>query len=310
MDRLSLGERLRQERLAKGIDLALIAEETKISRRYLEAIEQEQWDILPSRIFARSFTSQYAAYIGLPIASIEKDFDEAFPREELPLPVVAPSGEGMKIEVSPLPEVVGARVRRNSRMPVAVLSLIAVIALCSAVYVGWEKAYTGGMPLATDRSDKAVESAKSEETAAPPAPSEAQQQEGLASVSHSEQEPGTAIAKTIPVPAGENPSNSMTIEVVASQKTWLSISANGKPVFRGILEPNEARNLAGVERAKIIVGNAGGVDVKTNGKTIGPIGPPWQVRVVVLTPEGPQVFRNPKKDGESSSQSNGLSSRS
>jgi len=310
MDRLSLGERLRQERLARGIDLAAIADATKISRRYLEAIEQAQWEILPSRIFARSFTAQYAEHIGLPIATIEKEFDAAFPPEELPMPAAPTTGEGMKIEVTPLPEVVGARIRRNSRLPVAVFSLIVVIGFCSLVYVVWEDLRSGRANIATGQLRPAAESPQADEAPAPAPPSEARQQEGVTGVSLAGQDAGSIVVKTIPVPAGENPSNSMSIEVVASQKTWLSISANGKPVFRGILEPNEARNLAGVERAKIIVGNAGGIDVKTNGKTIGPIGPPGQVRVVVLTPEGPQVFRNTKPETEPASHGNGGSSRS
>jgi hypothetical protein len=40
----------------------------------------------------------------------------------------------------------------------------------------------------------------------------------------------------------------------------------------------------------MVIGNAAGVDVIADGKSIGPIGPPGQVRFVLLTPEGPQIL--------------------
>lgn len=97
----------------------------------------------------------------------------------------------------------------------------------------------------------------------------------------------------------------MLVKLVASEKTWVSISANGKVVFSGILQPNEVRNLAGVERARMVVGNAGGLEVLTDGKSIGPIGPPGQVRVVLITPEGPQIIRRPPSDHPNESSDSG-----
>lgn len=88
--------------------------------------------------------------------------------------------------------------------------------------------------------------------------------------------------------------NGMAVEVAASEPTWLSVSANGKKVWSGILNPNETRTIEGVENAKLIVGNAGGIQIRTNGKSIGEIGPRGQVRVVILSPEGSQILRNPR----------------
>jgi hypothetical protein len=82
----------------------------------------------------------------------------------------------------------------------------------------------------------------------------------------------------------------MAVQVVASEQTWVSITVNGRSVFSGTLQPNETRTLSRVERARMVIGNAGGVDVITDGKSIGPIGPPGQVRFVLLSPDGPRIL--------------------
>jgi transcriptional regulator with XRE-family HTH domain len=61
----AVGERLRRERLKTGLDLDRVSQETKIPARYLEAMEQEQYEKLPGRVFLFSFLRQYAHALGL-----------------------------------------------------------------------------------------------------------------------------------------------------------------------------------------------------------------------------------------------------
>jgi cytoskeletal protein RodZ len=60
----SIGEKLRLEREARGIALRDISEQTRISMRYLEAIESDDYRRLPGGIFNRSFIRAYAKFIG------------------------------------------------------------------------------------------------------------------------------------------------------------------------------------------------------------------------------------------------------
>src|SRR6266481_9955392 len=60
----SIGEKLRLEREARGIALRDISEQTRISMRYLEAIEADDYRRLPGGIFNRSFIRAYAKFIG------------------------------------------------------------------------------------------------------------------------------------------------------------------------------------------------------------------------------------------------------
>jgi cytoskeleton protein RodZ len=60
----SIGEKLRLEREAHGIALRDISEQTRISMRYLEAIETDDYRRLPGGIFNRSFIRAYAKFVG------------------------------------------------------------------------------------------------------------------------------------------------------------------------------------------------------------------------------------------------------
>src|SRR6266478_147140 len=61
----SFGEELRREREIRGISLKEIADATKISKRFLEAIELNDHKTLPAPVFTRGFVREYARYLGL-----------------------------------------------------------------------------------------------------------------------------------------------------------------------------------------------------------------------------------------------------
>lgn len=61
----SFGQELKRERELRDISLKEISEATKISIRFLEALEQDNYDILPGGIFNRGFIRAYARFIGV-----------------------------------------------------------------------------------------------------------------------------------------------------------------------------------------------------------------------------------------------------
>ncbi len=61
----SFGEELRREREIRAISLKEIADATKISKRFLEAIENNDHKTLPAPVFTRGFVREYARYLGL-----------------------------------------------------------------------------------------------------------------------------------------------------------------------------------------------------------------------------------------------------
>lgn len=59
----NLGASLRQARIARNISLETVENETRIRKTYLEAIENEQWHVLPGEAYLRGFLRTYARYL-------------------------------------------------------------------------------------------------------------------------------------------------------------------------------------------------------------------------------------------------------
>src|SRR5437773_6665913 len=73
----SFGEELRREREIRGISLKEIADATKISKRFLEAIEKNDHRTLPAPVFTRGFVREYARYLGLAAEEIVNRYNFA-----------------------------------------------------------------------------------------------------------------------------------------------------------------------------------------------------------------------------------------
>ena len=102
----SFGENLRRERELRGVDLRDIAEATKISVRFLQALEQDRVDVLPGGIFPRSFVRQYAKHLGLDPDRMVTEFDHVYGSEPV-VPKTAGAASRRRTDARPLLFVAG-----------------------------------------------------------------------------------------------------------------------------------------------------------------------------------------------------------
>ena len=99
--------------------------------------------------------------------------------------------------------------------------------------------------------------------------------------------PATRAATAQDTGAGGNaapiPGEDISLRIAAVEKSWLSIEADGKSVYNGLLQPEDTKVFEGHDTARIRTGNAGGLTVTFNGKEIGRLGERGQVRTVLST---------------------------
>ncbi len=69
-----IGATLREARNRRKIDLSEVEAATKIRTRYLRAIENEEWDVLPGGSYTRSFVRTYASFLGLDGERLADDY--------------------------------------------------------------------------------------------------------------------------------------------------------------------------------------------------------------------------------------------
>lgn len=77
----SFGAWLRRQREVREISLREIAETSRISLRYLEALEQDRFELLPAPLFAKGFLREYAKFVGLDPDEVVNYYLSASPRE-------------------------------------------------------------------------------------------------------------------------------------------------------------------------------------------------------------------------------------
>ncbi|HML17510.1 MAG TPA: RodZ domain-containing protein [Bryobacteraceae bacterium] len=266
----SVGSILRTERERQGRDVADIADSLCITPRYVRAIEQDDFESLPGSFFYKSFVKQYAAILGVDAARLQPGIEAlTSPVEPLPLPGAdfrhsAPREAPVR-ELDPIVRDGNRHYIPDRRIGVSLTGLVLMVLACSGFYAWWNKP-AGAIAKAPLRVDARSAVAQ---TAMPGSPS-----------------PGLDVTTT----TGPDGVNHVVLNLSATEKTWLSITSDGKEVFSGILEPSQTKTLTGLDVAKMRVGNAGGLDVRWNGKSIGPIGPRGQVRVILFTPENFQIL--------------------
>jgi cytoskeleton protein RodZ len=82
-----IGETLREARMRQQVDIAEVERATKIRTKYLRALENEEFDLLPGPTFARSFLKTYAQHLGLDARVLVEEYratHEGLPEEEPP----------------------------------------------------------------------------------------------------------------------------------------------------------------------------------------------------------------------------------
>ena len=84
---------LSAQRQKKGVSLERIANDTKISIRFLRAIEDEEFDKLPGGIFNTSYLRQYAAAAGVEETGLLAHYEQLTNPEVVPAETAAPRAE-------------------------------------------------------------------------------------------------------------------------------------------------------------------------------------------------------------------------
>src|SRR5579872_4542860 len=73
-----IGSTLREARMRERIDITEVEAQTKIRAKYLRAIENEEWDLLPGPVYAKSFLRTYGDYLGLDSRMLLDEFKRRY----------------------------------------------------------------------------------------------------------------------------------------------------------------------------------------------------------------------------------------
>lgn len=268
----SPGILLSNERVKRGLSLQEVADQLKLSRKQLEAIENDEYDKLPGPAFARGFVRNYAKLLGLDAALLNAALDAYVPMPMVnprPAPVEAPSREPARpVEPTPEPR------PRQPLNPLLIKGAIAVVVLVLLLMVSYRMVTQGGsvspasLPATPLPASQAAVSTPVVETPAPqvavtPAPVSAPAPVTPAPVPE-------AKPAELPTPATQAAvSDSGAGEVVlrAKETAWVSlIDAKGKKLVYG--QVTGEKRVSGTPPYKLIIGNAQQVELQYKGQGV------------------------------------------
>ncbi len=119
-----IGTTLREARIRARIDISEVEARTKIRAKYLRAIENEEWDLLPGPVYVKSFLRTYGDFLGVDSRLLVDEFKRRYER---------PADQDLR-PISSLGRERERRRRRPRLGPVGVI-VLALLVVAGALYV-------------------------------------------------------------------------------------------------------------------------------------------------------------------------------
>lgn len=233
-----LGEILRSEREKKGLSIKDIEKATSIRSLYLNAIEEQNYSVIPGEVYLKGFIRNYASYLELnPQEMIDLYRQE---KDTIPVETSAPV-ETKVIERKDTSATNPDDVQTAKTKWIAIG--LAGVALAGALW--WFTGSHNSQPK-------------------PLVPTQ-------------EVKPGPALPTPVPqptVPQQTQLTQSKPVTVIAkyTDECWTLVVADGKEIYEGIPKPGETLTWEAQNNISIQLGNAAGVEVTYNGQTLGKMG--------------------------------------
>ncbi|HYZ18398.1 MAG TPA: helix-turn-helix domain-containing protein [Gaiellaceae bacterium] len=122
-----IGNSLREARLRQGLDFPQIEQATKIRGKYVRALEEEQFDVLPAPTYVKGFLRSYAEFLGLDGQLYVDEFNSRYVRGEVEdeQPLRARAGPSFRRRAAPM--------EKNAFL----LAIGAIGALTALVFIAW-----------------------------------------------------------------------------------------------------------------------------------------------------------------------------
>jgi cytoskeletal protein RodZ len=233
VDSGSFGDWLRRQREMREISLRDIAERTKISLRYLEAMEADRFDLLPAPIFAKGFLREYARYVGLSPDEVVNHYLSVQQPQE------SEDKEGdNKVRTRPKPVDTGQPPVQKSWGSGLVLTIAGLILLALVALAAW----------LWDKRDKTAGESAAPPSMAAPAPAVLR-----------------PAAGNPPPPPPEEPRAPLEVSLDFTRDCWVEVVTDGKDRLSELRVQGESLQLEAEKSLLLTLGNAAAVEVQVNG---------------------------------------------
>jgi cytoskeleton protein RodZ len=251
------GARLQRERELRGVLRDEICTATRISTRYLEALENEQWATLPGGVFNRGFVRAVARFLGLDEDDLLAEYDLATSEQNSE---IEPLGTAVPQE----------RKEKRSSAFIWIVALCGLFLFVGGGWLGWRWHYN-----TVSLSNTQPASAMQVTVPAERAPSGVPADSAAAA--------NTSAAASSSDAGSTTETQALQLKIEAGKETSVSVSADGNKVFEGNIIAGQSRTFTAQGAIDISAKDAGALLLELNGQTLAPLGPPGQPGNATLT---------------------------
>lgn len=246
------GQMLRAAREEKEWTLLATEEITKIRVRYIQALEEEEYGILPGATYVKGYLRTYAKQLGLNPDDIIELYSSSVKPDAVPV-IEAPDKGGKSYSLWVRPVIIGSMALLAIALAIGIKSLYQPEGTLS------ESTYTSP-PLISAPNTEATDPSET----LPKTPSQSS--------------PPNVVAST---------QDGLTAQLVFTQACWIEIKIDDQAPFQGTFAAGTSKEVKGTEKIELVsVGNAGGLTVTLNGKTMPSLGKSGEVlRNIIFTKE-------------------------
>jgi cytoskeletal protein RodZ len=124
-----IGNSLREARVGRNISLQQAEEDTKIRVKYVQAMENEDFDILPAGTYVKGFLRTYAEYLGLDYQVLIDEYNERFGTGEHREHIIHQHNMAKTVKTEAAP--------RRRQTNYFLVAIIAVVIIAVLAYLGW-----------------------------------------------------------------------------------------------------------------------------------------------------------------------------
>lgn len=275
----TVGQTLRAAREAQGLELADIAQSTRVPQRHLVAIEADAHESLPALPYTVGFIRTYARTVGLPADAIAAQY-----RAETSKVAHTPTAPAT---LEPVDE---SRLPPRWLVAVALALVALIVASVWAWGAGLFETAAPAPPVAEASAPEPQAEPAVTAAATPPAPQPAAVEPVAAPVAATPAAvPATDPA--VPATATATPGQPLPggpVVISSTEEVWFKVydRATRQSVRMGILQPGETYQVP-ADRDDLLLwtGKAGALRLTVGGKTLPPLGGPQEmVKDVSLTP--------------------------
>ena len=294
---VTIGQKLHDARVTKGYTLDDLQKNTKIQKRYLMAIEDNNFDALPGEFYVRAFVKQYADSVGLNGQELLNDFNHKLPDTEDPEYVDRVNDDNPQTRsVQRKADERTEKIRRY--IPIAAVSVVVLIILI-AIWVAAAKSTrnTAKTEIETSKVSVSGSSSSSKSSSAKKAKKKASASDKKVSFSQlsatdsdlTYRVKGASKTPKIKLSVTEASGSDSATSDSSATSAWMSVTADGSSLWQAALTAGKSHTVslpANTSSVTINSGNAPVTKISVDGKQMKLPTASSQVRNVILQLNG------------------------